>query len=68
MISLILLLINQILGLLAPLIVKEIFDEHLNGIEQTWYETDTVDRYTVVHNGKRYKQKQYFKAGEEKGT
>lgn len=61
------LLLNQLLSLIAPLIVKEIFDEHLNGISQTWYETDQFDRHTVVYKGVRYKQGKYFKNDEEKG-
>lgn len=34
-------IIVQILGLLAPLIVKTILDDYLVGIEDTWYESPT---------------------------
>ena len=67
-ISLTMLLLNQILGLIAPLIVKEIIDEHLNGIAQPWFETEKFDRYTVKYKGKYYKQGKYFKDQEKKGN
>jgi len=59
-VSLIMLLLNQILGFLSPLIVKEILDEHIIGIEQPWYKVDNQDDTTVLFNGSYYKQEKNF--------
>lgn len=37
-------LLIQVLGLMAPLIIKSIMDDYLIGIERPWYETTEVDR------------------------
>jgi ATP-binding cassette, subfamily B, multidrug efflux pump len=66
-ISLTMLILNQLLGLASPLIVKEILDEHLMGIEQPWYEVNTRDEHTVFFNGDYYKQGKYFSSSEAKG-
>lgn len=49
-------LMVQILGLLAPLIVKSIMDDYLIGIENTWYEVDNYSDDVVVFNDKIYTQ------------
>ena len=54
------LLLNQVLGFISPLIVKEILDEHITGIEQTWYQVDSKDDTTVLFNGNYYKQFKNF--------
>ncbi|MDF2699666.1 MAG: transporter, permease and ATPase component [Haloplasmataceae bacterium] len=66
-ISLIMMLINQLLGLASPLIVKEILDEHLVGIEKTWYVVENEDENTVYFNGQYYKQARYFSENEVMG-
>lgn len=53
-------LICQLLLLLSPLIVREILDNHLVGIENPWYQTTQVDDNTVSFNGENYKQEKYF--------
>ncbi len=57
-------IICQVLLLLSPLIVMEILDNHLVGIERPWYETTDVDDKTVELNGVYYKQEKYFNDGE----
>jgi len=59
-ISLAMMLINQFLGLVSPLIVKEILDSHIIGIEQPWYEVEIKDEHSVYFNGKYYKQNKYL--------
>ncbi|ERJ12901.1 ABC transporter ATP-binding protein [Haloplasma contractile] len=66
-ISLIMLVLNQVLGLLSPLIVKEILDEHIMGIEFPWYQVAEEGEHTVYFNGDYYKQERYFGDGETKG-
>lgn len=58
--SLLMLIFNQVLGLLSPLIVKEILDEHLNGIEHPWYEVADKEEGSVYFNGKYYLQEKNF--------
>lgn len=58
-ISLLMILIGQVLNLVSPLIVKEILDEHLMGIEKPWVEVQEEDKYTVEYFGKYYKQERY---------
>jgi len=50
-------LVVQALGLLAPLIVKNILDEQLVGIEDNWYEIGGADTGNVFYDGKYYAQK-----------
>lgn len=52
-ISFISMVIIQVLGLLAPLIVKSILDNYLVGIEKPWYEVSTSSNNTV-HVWNRY--------------
>lgn len=49
-ISLSAMLIVQMLGLLAPLIVKSILDDYLVGIERPWYEVEEVDKQVEYNN------------------
>lgn len=49
-ISILAMLVVQVLGLLAPLIVKSILDDYLIGIEEPWYVT-TLDQSEVTYNG-----------------
>jgi len=53
-ISIICMLIVQVLGLVAPLIVKSILDDQLVGITKPWYET--TDTNGVEYQGKYYTQ------------
>jgi ATP-binding cassette, subfamily B, multidrug efflux pump len=55
------LIIVQILGLLAPLMIKSIFDDYITKIEQPWYvQTDTSG---VFASGKYYSQEQETELG-----
>lgn len=60
------LILNQVLGFISPLIVKEILDGHITGIEQPWYEVEKADDKTVTFNGSNYKQRKYFGEEEKK--
>jgi ATP-binding cassette subfamily B protein len=53
-------LVIQVLGLLAPLLIKSIMDDYLIGIERPWYET------TEVANAVEY-QGRYFQQDEPTG-
>ncbi|ABX81501.1 ABC transporter ATP-binding protein [Acholeplasma laidlawii] len=53
-ISIISMLIVQMLGLLAPLIVRSILDDQLVGITKQWYET--TDSSKVAYQGNYYTQ------------
>ncbi len=48
-------LIVQLLGLVAPLLVKSIMDDYLIGIERPWYETTEVNRQ-VEYQGRYFQQ------------
>lgn len=54
-ISIFAMIVVQILGLIAPLIVKTILDDYLVGIESSWYESDT--QTNQVFAGKYYTNK-----------
>ena len=54
-ITLFCMIIVQVLGLLAPLIVKSILDDYLVGIEKPWYEV-VEDQKQVTYQGKYYSQ------------
>lgn len=43
-------LIVQVLGLIAPLIVKSILDDYLVGIEKPWYEVTEVDKQVTYQD------------------
>ncbi len=48
-------LVVQLLGLIAPLIVKSIIDDYLVGIEKPWYET-TETMNAVEYNNRFFQQ------------
>ncbi len=56
-ITILAMLVVQALGLLAPLIVKEILDNYLVGIEKPWYETAGTGDGSVAYGGAYYSQK-----------
>ncbi|MEN2767764.1 ABC transporter ATP-binding protein [Ornithinibacillus xuwenensis] len=60
------LMIATALELAGPLIAKTIIDEHIVGIEGTWYEVeDNNDRNTVEYEDKNYKRSDRILAEEE---
>ena len=48
-------LVIQVLGLLAPLLIKSIMDDYLIGIERPWYQTNEVSD-TVEYQGRYFQQ------------
>jgi ATP-binding cassette subfamily B protein len=48
-------LVIQVLGLVAPLLVKSIMDDYLIGIERPWYQTNEVVN-TVEYQGRYFQQ------------
>jgi len=55
-ITIVAMIVVQILGLVAPLIVKSILDDYLVGIERVWYEVPTESSNNVAFGGKFYTQ------------
>lgn len=58
--SMTMIIIVQLMGLLSPLIVKEILDNHLSGITETWYQVEQQDENTITYKDKFYKQEKHF--------
>jgi ATP-binding cassette subfamily B protein len=50
-------LVIQVLGLLAPLLIKSIMDDYLIGIERPWYQTNEVSE-AVEYQGRYFQQDQ----------
>ncbi|MFH0993293.1 MAG: ABC transporter ATP-binding protein, partial [bacterium] len=55
-ITILAMLVVQALGLVAPLIVKQILDNYLVGIEKPWYETADAGDGAVAYGGAYYTQ------------
>lgn len=49
-------LVLQVLGLVAPLLVKAILDDQLVGIQNPWYVTEESSEATVFYGGRYYQQ------------
>ncbi len=60
--SMTMIIVVQVMSLLSPLIVKEILDNHLSGITETWYEVESQDEKTITYNNRFYKQEKNFDA------
>lgn len=60
LVSVFMILLVQILGFLSPLIVKQILDEYILGIEYEWVEVADQDEKTVNYLDNIYKQKRYL--------
>ena len=58
--SIIFVLIIQTLSFISPLIVKQILDECILGIEYDWVEVSDSDEKTVNYNNKYYKQVRFL--------
>lgn len=58
--SMTMIIIVQLMGLISPLIVKEILDNHLSGITETWYQVGDKDEHTITFKEKYYKQEKNF--------
>ncbi len=58
--SMTMIIIVQLMSLISPLIVKEILDNHLSGITETWYQVGESDDKTITYNNHYYKQEKNF--------
>ncbi|UFU00401.1 ABC transporter ATP-binding protein/permease [Radiobacillus kanasensis] len=67
MIGLVCLIIAVGLELAGPLIAKRVIDEHITGVETTWFQVEeNDDRYTVAFAGNFYKRSDRMEASDEK--
>ncbi|CAM3303949.1 ABC transporter ATP-binding protein [Paenibacillus lupini] len=66
--ALILLLLAVCAELAGPFIAKRMIDQNILGIEKSWYEVASDERYTVSYKGKWYKREDHFAPGEAKGA
>ncbi|MGO4110758.1 ABC transporter ATP-binding protein [Paenibacillus sp. YAF4_2] len=66
--ALILLLLAVCAELAGPFIAKRMIDQNILGIEKSWYEVASDERYTVSYKGKWYKREDHFAPGEVKGA
>ncbi|PLS03025.1 ABC transporter ATP-binding protein [Neobacillus cucumis] len=64
--ALLMLTISVVTDLAGPFIAKNIIDQHILGIEGTWYETNNSSR-AVEYEGKFYKREKYISQSEKKG-
>ncbi len=67
-IALIMLMISVLADLSGPMIAKNMINQHIVGIEQTWYETNGAEPQAVLYHGHYYKRAAYFSASEKKGA
>jgi len=54
--------------MVGPIYAKRLIDDHIMGIQKTWYETQSRDRYSVAYGGARYKREDRLKDGENRGA
>jgi ATP-binding cassette, subfamily B, multidrug efflux pump len=64
--ALFMLTISVVTDLAGPFIAKNIIDQHILGIESTWYETN-AGKKAVKFNGKYYIREKYYTSNQEKG-
>ncbi|CAN7477690.1 ABC transporter ATP-binding protein [Rossellomorea sp. LjRoot5] len=64
--ALLMLSVSVAAELAGPFIAKKLIDDHILGIESTWYET-VEGKEAVPYEGTWYKRDQYFRDGETKG-
>lgn len=55
-ISVLMIIFVQVLNFLSPLIVKEVLDNYILGIEFDWMEVESIDEKTVEYHGRYFKQ------------
>lgn len=55
-IGLLCLIVAVALELAGPFIAKTVIDEHILGVEGTWYEVAEEDNYTAIYEGNIYKR------------
>ncbi|MCM3767338.1 ABC transporter ATP-binding protein [Neobacillus niacini] len=64
--ALVMLTISVVTDLAGPFIAKSVIDQHILGIESTWYETAKSQK-AVHFNGKYYKREKYLSEIDQKG-
>jgi ATP-binding cassette, subfamily B, multidrug efflux pump len=64
--ALLMLTVSVAAELAGPFIAKKMIDDHILGIETSWFETDK-GKDAVSYNGEWYKREQYFTENETKG-
>ncbi|WP_028781876.1 ABC transporter ATP-binding protein [Thalassobacillus devorans] len=67
MIGLLCLVIAVALELTGPFIAKRLIDNHVVGIEATWYQVENKDEYTVFYQGGFYKREDRLDSSDETG-
>ncbi|PKG25415.1 ABC transporter ATP-binding protein [Niallia nealsonii] len=67
--ALIMLTIAVAADLMGPFIAKKVIDDHVSGIETTWYETNSPSTSSVLYKGKEYvKEKELAKSETENAS
>lgn len=59
-ISLVMILIIQLLELLSPILVMNVLDEGLSGVEYPWVQVEEMGEKTIEFNDKFYKQERHL--------
>lgn len=65
--ALLMLTISVAADLAGPFVAKKMIDEHILGIESSWFETKKGTS-TAEYNGQYFKRDKYFEPGEQKGN
>lgn len=66
-VALLMLTLSVAAELTAPFIAKAIIDQHILGIEQPYYETNTQSKYNVTYEDHTYKRTDRFSPEETRG-
>ena len=59
-ISLVMILIIQLLELISPILVMNVLDEGLSGVEYPWVQVEEMGEKTIKFNNKFYKQERHL--------
>ena len=59
-ISLVMILIIQLLELVSPILVMNVLDEGLSGVEYPWVQVEEMGEKTIKFNNKFYKQERHL--------
>ena len=58
--SICMILVLQALELVSPILVKNVLDEGLSGVEYPWVEVSTLDDKTITYDNRNYKQERHL--------
>ncbi|MBM7659974.1 ATP-binding cassette subfamily B protein [Bacillus mesophilus] len=67
-IALVMLTLAVAAELTGPFIAKQIIDQHILGIEKSWFKTTENSSKAVLYKDELYKREDYFAEGESKGS